>query len=93
MDEIRSFTTVDSWPHCPGVRNLPDMPARGECRYKIVKSRVWWKEQEFLLLLEKDWLNSKTTSSLAEEEAMKEIVKNPRMSTHVYVNVEGQTSQ
>ncbi len=41
---------------------------------------------------EKDWLNSKTTSSLAEEKAMKEDVKNPTTSTNVYVNVEGQTS-
>ena len=43
------------------------------------------------MLPEKDWPTSKLTSSLAEEEAMKEIVKNPRMSTHD--NVEGHTSQ
>ena len=87
VQEICESTTPGSWNICPGEQNPADIPSRGLTAGGLVTEDKWWKGPEFLYNVEEEWPREDNSHS-KNENAMKEIVKNPATITHVLVSGE-----
>ena len=87
VQEIRESTPPASWKFCPGEQNPADIPSRGMTASELVTEDKWWKGPEFLHNVEEEWPRKDNAHS-DNENAMKEIAKNPANITHVLVSGE-----
>jgi len=69
------------------IFDLFDLPSRGLTASELVTEDKWWKGPEFLYSVEEKWPREDNAHS-ENENAMKEIVKNPETITHVLVSCE-----
>ena len=87
VQEIRESTIPASWNFCPGEQNPADIPWRGLTASELVTEDKWWKGPEFLYNVEEEWPREDNSHS-ENENAMKEIGKNPATITRVLVSGE-----
>ena len=87
VQEIRESTTPASWNFCPSEQHPADIPSRGLTASELITKDKWWKGPEFLYNVEEEWPCEDNAHS-ENENAMKEIVKNPAIITHVLVSGE-----
>ena len=86
VEDISDNNTTASWNFCPGEQNPADIPLRGLTVSELVTEDKWWKGPEFLYNVE-EWTREDHAHS-KNENAMKQIVKNPAAITHVLVSGE-----
>ena len=87
VDEIRCILPVSVWNHVPGAENPADLPSRGVSGYQLVNMKLWWKGPNFLELNENDWPSKGVlVPVLSDAEALKELRKDPRDTTHTFVS-------
>ena len=75
-----------SWNFCPSEQNPADIPTCGSTASELITKDKWWGP-EFLYNIEEEWPCEDNAHS-ENENAMKEIVKNPATITHVLVSGE-----
>ena len=88
VNEIRRLTNKEMWRFCPGKANPADIPSRSCEACDLIRNKLWWNGPAFLQWDSEQWPDLVT--NYEEEDANKELIKQPPTIVHSLVNTSSQ---